>query len=325
MVAGFLGFGGTSHRSMDMDRFCSRPSCFVSCALRASKVIPPAAPLLLLVLVTTVASWKSARVSSSTSPSSNFIPFSSIQARITCCSSFSWIKPSPVSKRKKLRLRRLQRAAVHILIVCEIPLIFHGSRPENCGVNSESFNSLLSMNLCKIYWKSVIFWRNSNFYGLLHWDAFSSVHGHRVSPCHHSCLAFSPIFVAAPKSRKQSIKLCAISVLWRESVVYCILRICFDNAFPFSLFTLRFLRGGQIHKIRSSLKYPPSSLLVLKWWLRYLCCCCESWKRGGKPRLPSGFQISFHIKCGKLLKLASHPNGNTQGAAIILLIFHLFP
>ena len=56
MVAGFLGFGGTSHRSMDMDRFCSRPSCFVSCALRASKVIPPAAPLLLLVLVTTVAS-----------------------------------------------------------------------------------------------------------------------------------------------------------------------------------------------------------------------------------------------------------------------------
>ena len=99
MVAGFLGLGGTSHRSMDMDRFCSRPSCFVSCALRASKVMPPAAPWLLLVLVTTVASWNSARVSSSTSPSSNFIPFSSIQARITCCSSFSWIKPSPEKRR----------------------------------------------------------------------------------------------------------------------------------------------------------------------------------------------------------------------------------
>ena len=110
MVAGFLGLGGTSHRSMDMDRFCSRPSCFVSCALRASKVMPPAAPWLLLVLVTTVASWNSARVSSSTSPSSNFIPFSSIQARITCCSSFSWIKPSPEK-------RRFQRALITIFLI----------------------------------------------------------------------------------------------------------------------------------------------------------------------------------------------------------------
>ena len=117
MVAGFLGLGGTSHRSMDMDRFCSRPSCFVSCALRASKVMPPAAPWLLLVLVTTVASWNSARVSSSTSPSSNFIPFSSIQARITCCSSFSWIKPSPEK-------RRFQRALITILIDGTLQICF---------------------------------------------------------------------------------------------------------------------------------------------------------------------------------------------------------
>ena len=152
MVAGFLGFGGTSHRSMDMDRFCSRPSCFVSCALRASKVIPPAAPLLLLVLVTTVASWKSARVSSSTSPSSNFIPFSSIQARITCCSSFSWIKPSPVTQRKKnwFRWWRLQRAVLVFWLLVRFPWFSMVADQKIAGFTVNSFNSLLSMNLCKI-------------------------------------------------------------------------------------------------------------------------------------------------------------------------------
>ena len=111
--AGFLGFGGTNHRSMEMERFWSRPSCLVNWALRASKVMPPELVLELKMkniklcvyilnshylknrYLITVASWNKARVNSSTSPSSNFIPFSSMQARITCCSSFSWMRPSP--------------------------------------------------------------------------------------------------------------------------------------------------------------------------------------------------------------------------------------
>ena len=126
--AGFLGFGGTNHRSkkeisiqyniqihyyigyviqnrwfllpMEMDKFCRRPSCLVNWALSASKVMPPE----LAFELTTVASWNKARVSSSTSPSSNFIPFSSMQARMTCCSSFSWIRPSPEMKKKETNI-----------------------------------------------------------------------------------------------------------------------------------------------------------------------------------------------------------------------------
>lgn len=70
-----------------MVRFSRSPSCFSSCALSASKVMAPR--------LSTSASSKSAIVRSSTWSSLNFMPFSSMQARITCCSSLCWIRPSP--------------------------------------------------------------------------------------------------------------------------------------------------------------------------------------------------------------------------------------
>lgn len=90
-----------------MLKFCRRPSCFCSWAFKASKVMPAVGTVVLpvvfpVVVTTVVASWNKALVSSSTSPSSNFMPFSSMQARMTCCSSFSWIRPSPIFRINKL-------------------------------------------------------------------------------------------------------------------------------------------------------------------------------------------------------------------------------
>ncbi len=50
--------------------------------------------------------WKSACVSSSMESSSKFIPFSSMQARITCCNSASWISPSPASRPLQVTVAR---------------------------------------------------------------------------------------------------------------------------------------------------------------------------------------------------------------------------
>ena len=70
-----------------MDKFSSKPPCFSSWFLSASYVMVP--------LLSGSASSNSAIVRSSICSSLNFIPFSSMHACITRCSSWCWIRPSP--------------------------------------------------------------------------------------------------------------------------------------------------------------------------------------------------------------------------------------
>ena len=81
---------------------CVNAASAAACSATATAAAAPQQLLaFLLALVIMVASWKRALVRSSTSPSSNFMPFSSMQARITCCSSFSCISPSPEDEKKR--------------------------------------------------------------------------------------------------------------------------------------------------------------------------------------------------------------------------------
>lgn len=82
-----------------MDKFSKRPPCALSWSLSASKVMAPRQP--------GSASSNMALVSCSSCCSLNSIPFSSMQARITCCSSRCWIRPSPETPKPSHIIRKI--------------------------------------------------------------------------------------------------------------------------------------------------------------------------------------------------------------------------